>query len=200
MSTNPSEYDAMDQEKIQSTLQKINFAAGKKAEDTLKEVLESALKKGIMPKTAMKIDDQTMEAVYTQAYNLYNQGKYKEASYLFRFLMLLDFTTPKYILGLAACAHRQKEYTNAANLYLLCAALDPKNPLPHFHSADCYIQLNAPAIASFSLGMAIRAAGDQAQYAIIKERAMLMQKALDQQIEAGGKATPSPKQETAKNE
>src|SRR5574338_1356966 len=138
MSSNPNAFDSPDTSKelpkIQETLQKINLASGKRAEETLKNVLEDALKKGIMPKTALSINDETMEAIYTQGYNLYNQGKFKEASYIFRLLMLLDFTTPKYVLGLAASAHRLKDYTNAANLYLLCAALDPTNPLPQFHS------------------------------------------------------------------
>ncbi|MBS0654706.1 MAG: SycD/LcrH family type III secretion system chaperone [Verrucomicrobia bacterium] len=185
MSTNPNEYDAMDLPKIQESLQKINFAAGEKARVELKEILESSLKKGIMPKTALQINDDTMEAIYTQGYNLYNMGKYKEASYVFRLLMMLDFSTPKYILGLAACSHRLKDYSNASNLYLLCAALDPTNPLPHFHAADCYLQLSSPSIACISLGMAITAAGDQPQYALIRERASLMKAALDQQLGTG---------------
>jgi type III secretion system low calcium response chaperone LcrH/SycD len=177
--------DKLNLPEIQDRLQKINFGTtGKKSEETVKNILSSALKKGIMPKTALKLTDDTMEAIYTQAYNLYNQGKFRDASYIFRLLMLLDFTTPKYVLGLAACAHRVKDYTNAANLYYLCAALDPSNPMPHFHAADCYMQLGAIGIASYSLGLAIETAGIQPQYEIIKERAQLMRDALDKQIEA----------------
>lgn len=183
MSTNPSDISAGELEKLQDTLQRINPSSGKQSEATIKHVLEGALKKGIMPKTALKLTDETMEAVYTQGYNLYGQGKYKEASHVFRLLMLLDFTTPKYVLGLAACAHRQKEYENAANLYLVCASLDPTNPLPHFHAADCYLQVKLPTVALFSLTMAINAAADQKQYALVKERAMLMKKALDEQLQ-----------------
>lgn len=190
MNFNPGDIDASDLSNVQETLQRINFASGEKAEEALKGALEDALKKGIMPKTALQINDETMEAIYTQGYNLYNQGKFKESSYIFRLLMLLDFTTPKYVLGLAACAHRLKDYPNAANLYLLCAALDPTNPLPHFHSADCYLQLKMPTTALFSLGMAITAAGNQSQYALVKDRAMLMKQALDEQLEAGSLEMP----------
>src|SRR5260221_14564233 len=111
------------------------------------------MKKGVMPKAALRIGDDTMEEIYTQAYNLYNQGRYKEASYIFRMLMMLDFTTPKYILGLAASLHRMKDYQNASNLYMLCAALDPKNPMPHYHSADCYLQIDAMELAILALQM-----------------------------------------------
>lgn len=184
-----SDYDKMNVPEIQEKLQQINFGApGKKAETAVKQIMEAALKKGIMPKQALQISDDTMEAIYTQAYTLYNQSKYRDASYVFRLLMLLDFTTPKYVLGLAACAHRLSDFTNAANLYFLCAALDPTNPIPHFHSTDCYIQLGATAIASYSLQLAIEAAGDQPQYQTIKQRAELMKEALDKQIEE----TPAP--------
>ena len=172
--------EKMDLGKIQDTLQRVNFAAGKQAEDALKVIMEGVLKKGIMPKTALKLGDDTMEAIYTQAYNLYNQGRYKEASYIFRLLLLLDFTTPKYILGCAACMHRMKDYQNAANLYMLCAALDATNPMPHYHSADCYLQLDAIELAILSLTMAMSAAAEQPQYAVVKERASLMKANLEE--------------------
>ena len=156
--------------------------AGGPAKETITALLTQALNKGVMPKQALQLGDDTMEAIYSQAYTLYNQGRYKEASYIFRMLMLLDYVTPKYPMGLAACLHRQKDYRAAANIYLLCGTLDPTNPLPHYHAADCYMQLNYPMMALFSLGLAIKAAGTQPQYAIIKERASLMKDALQKQI------------------
>lgn len=182
----------MDLPEIQDRLQRVNFGApGKKAETAVKQIMEVALKKGIMPKQALQISDDTMEAIYTQAYTLYNQAKYRDSSFIFRLLMLLDFTTPKYVLGLAACAHRMQDYTNAANLYFLCAALDPDNPIPHFHATDCYLALNALATASYSLQLAIEIAGQQPQYESIKERATLMKEAVDKQIEEQAVNEPS---------
>ena len=193
-----SDLEKMNMPEIQDRLQKINFGApGKKAESAVKQIMEVALKKGIMPKQALQISDDTMEAIYTQGYTLYNQSKFRDASYIFRLLMLLDFTTPKYVLGLAACAHRIKDYTNAANLYFLCAALDPTNPLPHFHSTDCYIALGATAIAAYSLRLAIDTAGDQPQYESIKQRAELMYEALNKQLDAEGPKEENTETETA---
>jgi type III secretion system low calcium response chaperone LcrH/SycD len=175
---NSADVEKMDLGKIQDTLGRLNFAAGKKAEEALKVLLEGAAKKGIMPRTALKIGDDSMEAVYAQAYNLYNQGKYKESSHIFRFLILLDMMEPRYSLGLAACMHRLKDFTNAANMYLLSAALDTTNPMPHYHAADCYLQMNAFQIAIISLEMAINACAEQPQYAVLKERASLLKKGL----------------------
>ena len=182
MDANSLNFDKMNINKLGDTLQKINFGAGKPAEDTLKLILEKVVSKGIMPKEALRIGDDTMEAIYTQAYNLYNQGRYKESSYIFRLLMLLDYTTPKYTLGVAACLHRMKDYVNASNLYLLCAAFDQKNPMPHYHAADCYLQMNLTEIAILSLKMAISVAADQPQYATLKERATLLKQGLEAQV------------------
>lgn len=153
------------------------------ARDTMKTILFGAVNKGILPKHALRLGDDTMEAIYSQAYTLYNQGKYQDASYIFRLLMLLDYMTSKYILGLAACLHRMKDYKNAANVYLLCSTLDSTNPLPHYHAADCYLQLGFPEMAAFSLGLVLAAAGDQPQYAVIKERARLMKETLDKELD-----------------
>ena len=171
-----------------------NLAAGSAAA-TLKGILSQAINSGIMPRQALKLSDDTMEAIYGQAYNLYNQGKYKEASYVFRLLMLLDYLTAKYMMGLAACQHRLHDYKQAANTYILCGTLDSKNPLPHYHAADCYLQLQAPLLAIFSLGLAVSAAGDQPQYAIIKERASLMKEALNQQMNGPEKKATETKPE-----
>lgn len=176
-------YDGLDKDKIGEKISSLTALAGGPTKETIQTLLVGAADKGIMPKHALQLGDDTMEAIYGQAYNLYNQGRYKEASYIFRLIMLLDYMTPKYILGLAACLHRMKDYKNAANIYLLCGTIDVTNPLPHYHAADCYIQLNVPEMAVFSLGLAITAAGDQPQYAVVKERSTLMKESLEKQLE-----------------
>lgn len=191
------DFDKMDINKLSDTLQKINFGAGKAAEDVFKTIMEKVVARGVLPKDALRINDATMEAIYTQAYNLYNQGKYKESSYIFRLLMLLDFMTPKYTLGIAACLHRMKDYVNASNMYLLCAAFDPKNPMPHYHAADCYLQMSLPELAILSLDMAISVAAEQPQYAVVKERAGLLRDGLKEQLK-GKAAETGPKTDEAK--
>lgn len=171
-------------EDVQDALQKVDLAAGKQAQETFQEMLSSMVQRGIMPKAALQISDDTMEAIYTQSYNLYNQGKYTEASYIFRLLLMLDPLTPKYALGIAACLHRMKDYQNAGNVYTLCAALDPMNPLPHFHAADCYLKLKAFELARFALNMTVTVAANQEQYSVVKARAEMMRDSIDEQIAA----------------
>lgn len=177
-----SEFAAQATQESMEKVERLTAIASAPTKETLAALLTEAANKGIMPRHALQLGDDTMEAIYSQGYNLYNQGRYKEASYIFRLLMLLDYMTPKYILGLAACLHRMKDYKSAANIYQLCGVIDPKNPLPHYHAADCYIQLGVPILAIFSLNMAIVSAGDQPQYAVVKERATLMKDALHKQV------------------
>lgn len=181
------EIKGIDTGAVSEKLTEATAQAAKPAKETITAILTEALNKGALPKQALHLSDEAMEAIYGQGYNLYNQGRYKEASYVFRLLMLLDYMTPKYALGLAASLHRLKEYTSAANVYLLCGTLDTKNPLPHYHAADCYMQLNMPVMAIFSLDLAITAAGSQTQYSIIKERALLMKDTLEKQAKEQAK-------------
>jgi TolA-binding protein len=53
---------------------------------------------GVTPKDAMGMNDEMIEGVYAQAYRLYNTGKYKEASQLFRLLIMLNGAQPSYLM------------------------------------------------------------------------------------------------------
>jgi len=164
-------------------------AAGDAAASQIKETLGmmyQALERGIVPKQALNIGDDTVEGLYTQAYMLYNQGKYQDAQYLFLALMMLDPKQPKHMLGSAACLHRMGKFEKAAQVYMLITTIDPENPLPHFHAADCYIKLKALPLADMCLKSAIKCCGEKKDFAVVKERALLMLKAVDSEIQALG--------------
>lgn len=154
---------------------------GTQIKETLTMIFE-AQKRGIMPKKALGMSDETIEALYTQAYNLYNQGKYNDAVYIFVVLMMLDPETPKHNLGCAACLHRLGKYEKAAQLYMLCSVMDPQNPLPYFHAADCYIKLKALPLADMCLKNTLKRCGESPEHSIVRERAELMLKAVDEEI------------------
>lgn len=145
------------------------------------QIGDDFFRRGTLPKDIFGLDNNILENIYAQAYRLYNTGKYTEASHLFRILIMMNATEQKYMLGLAACFHMLKEYDNALNSYTLCSALDPKNPLPYYHSSDCYIQLKDNLSAMLSLEMTIAHAGDKPEYAKMKERAILSLQSLKKQ-------------------
>lgn len=168
----------MDIKQIQEALANVNVRAGKEAQETISGLLSQAVKQGAMPKTALQIDDDTMEGIYYQAYNLYNQGRYQDATHIFRLLLMLDYTAPKYSLGMAACMHRMKDYFNAICVYFVAGTLEPNNPLPYYHASDCFLKLGEFNGAYYALQLAIEEAGDQEKYKVIKERSEIMRKSL----------------------
>jgi len=148
----------------------------------LEDIGNKIFKQGMLPKDALGLSDAIIEGIYAQAYQLYNTGKYTEASHLFRMLVMLNTTEVKYILGLAACLHMLKEYQNAVQTYAMCAILDPENSVPHYHSSDCYVQMKDYLSAIISLDLAVQRAGDKPEYAKLKERASMSIESLKKQI------------------
>lgn len=146
------------------------------------KITNKALKQSGLVKDIMGITDESVESIYGQAYLLYNTGKYKDAAELFRLLIMLNSTEPKYVMGLAACMHMMKEYEGASATYTLVSIIDATTPIPHFHASDCYIQLGDKASAIIALEMAVQKAGDKPEFATLKERALITIKALKKEI------------------
>lgn len=168
----------------------VKKAVSKVAEDYDEKVLQNVMdttlnivQKGISPKDAMGVSDEQSEAIYAQAYRLYNTGKYQEAIHLFRVLIFLLPNEYKYSLGLAACFHMLKEYDNAIRAYMVAGLLDGNSPIPHFHASDCYIQMQDPASAILMLDMAINKAANKPEFQILKDRALLMMSSLKKEME-----------------
>lgn len=156
---------------------------------SIKELADRMIKQGMTPKDSMGLTNRFLESVYAQAYRLYNTGKYIEATHLFRFLILMDSTESKYVLGLAACFHMLKEYKNAIQTYTMCAILDPRNPIPHYHASDCYIQMKDFMSAMLCLDLAIKYAGEKPEYSKMKERALLSLESLKKQEQSEPQTT-----------
>jgi len=156
---------------------------GKQAEqlkEAISEIGDEIFNKGFSPQQAMGMSSSQTEHIYAQAYRLYNIGKYGEASHLFRILVMINAMETKYMLGLAACHHMMKEYVNAIESYTMCSALDPDNPIPHYHSSDCYLQMKEYLSAMLCLELAIENCGSRQEYSKIKERAQLSLESLKQ--------------------
>ncbi len=134
---------------------------------------KDAMMQQMLPKNALGLSDAMVEGLYSQAYRLYNTGKYKDASQLFRLLIMIDSSEAKFSMGLAACFHMMKEYNSAISTYALCGIIDPDSPIPHYHASDCYMQMKDPISAIISLEMAIKRAGEKPEYQSLKDRALM---------------------------
>lgn len=132
-----------------------------------------AVKDGTTVKDALGLTDAMIEGIYGQAYRLYNTGKFKDASQIFRMLVMLNSNDPRYLMGLAACHHMMKDYLSAINTYTVCSMIDGDNPVPLYHASDCMIQVGDHASALIVLEMAVDRAGDKPEYKTLKDRALL---------------------------
>lgn len=157
--------DAIDHDFLAKQSEKFNNATG--------ELADKMLNQNMTPQEAMGLSPAYLENIYSQAFSLYNTGKYIEAAHLFRILIMYNPMESKYMMGLAACLHLLKEWENAIQMYTMCSALDPQNPIPHYHSSDCFIQMQDDLSAMLCLELAIERANDKAEFSKMKERALL---------------------------
>lgn len=144
--------------------------------------IDEYLKKNFMPKDIFDITDRQMEGLYTQAYNFYQSGRYQDAMQIFRMLTTLNANESKYILGLAACMHMMKDFKSAIDNYTVCCLLDPESPVPFYHMADCFLETKDELSALMALDMAIKKAGNKPEFQILKDRASMAHKNLQNEI------------------
>lgn len=114
---------------------------------------------------------EQIEFIYSYAIDMYEAGNYTDASKCFNYLYYLHPKDPRFVFSYAASLHKLKQYQKAAEHYLLAAAVAPQNPTPWFHGADCFVNLGNIAMADAMLTRGIEIAGDQPQYAQLKDGA-----------------------------
>jgi type III secretion system low calcium response chaperone LcrH/SycD len=171
-----------DKEHIRQAADGVGAALQDKGMAKMETLTEQLMQKGGAPKDLLGISDEMVEGVYGQAYRLYNTGKYRDACQIFRMLVMINATEPRYIMGQAACLHMLKEFKSAAESYTICGMMDPDNPVPHFHASDCYIQMQNPVSALVALQMAVKRAGERPQYKTLKDRAEMTMASLRKEI------------------
>lgn len=176
---------------IKKTIDDMGNAHSEEVKKAVEKLALDIYEKGMLPKDAMGLSDDMIEGLYTFGHRLYTTGKYDQAAQLFRLLIMLDSTQARFMMGLAACLHMKKDFESAATAYLLCGILDPRNPLPHYHAADCYMEMNQPGLAIQSLECSIACAGNRPEFAAIKDRSQVMINGLREKIDPGQKPEKS---------
>lgn len=189
-----------DEKKLEEVAEQISSESAKEISESLTDIIKGALASGNSVKSALNISDDALEGIYSYGYNLYNQGRYQDSSYIFRFLSMIDYQKVKYLVGLAACLHQLEDYFDAIPLYMLAGQLDPENPLPFFHASDCFIKLNQLESAVAALDLCLMHAGDNEKYTAVKEKSLLMKKGLQEQLKGISPAKPSEKSKKDKAE
>ena len=115
-------------------------------------------------KELKNLSDDSMEAIYSVAFNLYQGGRYEEAKKIFQFLCFYDHYQKKYFLGLGACQMMFQDYETAIELFSFASALDTDDPRAMLYIGDCQIALGKPAAAKVAYETAAQWAADQLEY------------------------------------
>lgn len=139
-------------------------------EEKMPALMEKVFQQGITFQELLGMTNDAKEYIYSRAEGMYNAGQYKDATPIFRGLLVADSKQPKFALGLGACLHRRKEHMCAVRAYSICADLDPKNPIPLFHAADCHMREKQWPSAIKCLTEAVSRSAAQDRYAMLKER------------------------------
>lgn len=140
----------------------------------MEEVLHRALDLKMPLKDAMGLNQQVFENIYNMAYQMYNTGRYQQSLQLFRLLVTLDISELKYLMGVAASLHMLKDYKGASELYFILATLNPHDPVPYYHAADCYLQLGMPDVAAAAMKSCIDECAMNPKFQAMKMRLEVM--------------------------
>lgn len=93
---------------------------------------------------AAGLPKELSEFFYQTALGQYNNGLYVQAGRIFTFLHYIDPDRFDYAFGRACALHQQKKYDLAMICYSIASSLEPKNPKPYYHMADCWEQMGKP--------------------------------------------------------
>ncbi|MCK5893907.1 MAG: SycD/LcrH family type III secretion system chaperone [Endozoicomonadaceae bacterium] len=143
--------------------------------DSREEMLEEFVSRGGLFKDLKDMSDESMEAVYSVAYNLYEAGKYDDAIKVFQFLCFYDHLNKKYFIGLGACLRMQEKYDKAIKVFGCACALDTSDPQAVMYIGDCLLAAGDVEAAALAYEAAIEWAedGDEWQDEIAHSESML---------------------------
>ncbi|MEX1013242.1 MAG: hypothetical protein WD595_06420 [Waddliaceae bacterium] len=88
------------------------------------------------------LTEQSCEVIYSQAYYLYQNGKWKEAIPFFQILTLQQSDDKRHWTGLGACYQMTNNDNEALRCYGMATCLHPDDAMLHLLSAECFFRLN----------------------------------------------------------
>ena len=145
--------------------------ADKLDDKQLRAMAERFLVSGGTFKDLKGLTEENMEAIYSVAHNLYQNGKFDEAQKVFQFLCFFDHFQKRHWMGLAACRQMIRNYQGAVEAYSFATMLDVNDPKPPFLAADSHLGMGNYKAAASALHAAIEFSGGKPEYKSIRERA-----------------------------
>lgn len=135
-----------------------------------KQILK-LLADGKTPQQLVEFSDELMAKMYHVAYLLFEKKRYQDAADAFLFLSTLNSQNHDYWLGLGMATQMCHLYEEAIDAYELAALCDIASPVPYFYLAKCLFAIHDRKNALEALELAIETAGDQEEFAELKNQA-----------------------------
>lgn len=104
-------------------------------------------------KDILRISDYTLYCYYKVAYQLLMENNYTEASNILFYLTLLNPFVKDYWTGLGMSERVNGNIDSSLMAFAMAALMDENDPMPHLHSALCYIQIKDIVNAEIELNM-----------------------------------------------
>lgn len=115
--------------------------------------------KGGTWKELLGYSDNLLATQYKTAYDLYQTADFKNASAAFSYLTMIDPYEYTYWMGLALSKQSDRQIEEAIVAYTVAEAIDPTQPIPHLHLAQCYWAITQKDLAIKHLRKTIKTAG-----------------------------------------
>jgi type III secretion system low calcium response chaperone LcrH/SycD len=146
------------------------------------EAIVNMFEKNLTPKEIAGMSPDQFEMLYDMGYKLFKGGKFKQALGIFSTLRSLDVDSFRYNFATGACHQYLQQYDHAILDYFLCTAINPLDPMPHFHMYDCFLRKGDIFPALQSIVSVIVITKNRPEYIELKEKALLEYRSLKKLI------------------
>ncbi|AXM95534.1 SycD/LcrH family type III secretion system chaperone [Pseudomonas plecoglossicida] len=148
----------------------MDILGGSQAEEE-EDALELFLREGGTFAMLKGISQDSLDQMYSLAFNHYQVGKWREAHTLFQGLCALDHYDTRFFLGLGACRQQLGMFQAAIESYTYGALIDIKDPRFPFYAGECQLQLDDLEAAESGFYSAGLLASADAKYSALARRA-----------------------------
>lgn len=119
-------------------------------------------------------DHNLLDAQHQIAFQFYQQADYKKAASAYSYLTVLNPYEYKFWMGLAISKQSDRLYEEAIVGFTMAEAIDPENPTPHLHLAQCYQALQLRDLVLRHLKKTVEVAGTRFEFAEIRKKAEIL--------------------------
>lgn len=140
--------------------------------DLPKQILD-LLTNGATLGSALDYDDTDYEVLYALGHSLYSQARYQEAMRAFGYLVMHNHMEKRFMNAFASSLQMLKSYKDAIKYYSLASVMDMGDPLPTFHTAECFIALGMRDEAREALGYVL-SQSTAPEYTELRQRSQAM--------------------------